>query len=224
MPITDETGYCPLEAYSRSKLDAEKEVWSYMQDGGQASCIRPKTTVGGGRLGIFQILFEWISENKNVYVIGDGSNHFQFVHVADLIDACLKAATSKHCGLYNIGSARFGTLREDLELLIKTVGSRSRVIGLPVKLTVAILRILDFLNLSPLAPWHYLTYHKPFVFDISRAMKELGWAPRYSNLDGLLDSYRWYLANKHLINRNEAVSAHKNPIKQRILKILKWLS
>jgi len=27
--------------------------------------------------------------------------------------------------------------------------------------------VLDWLRLSPLAPWHYLTYHKAFHFDVS---------------------------------------------------------
>lgn len=222
-PITEKTPYKPVEIYGRSKLEAEKEVWRFMEKGGRASCIRPRTIIGGkSRLGIFQILFEWISEGKNIYVIGDGNNLFQFLHVNDLIDVTLKAAFSEKNGLYNVGAAVYRTLREDLEGLCDYAGSRSRVKGLPVGLTKSVLYIADKLGLSPLAPWHYLTYHKPFVFDISKAQKELNWSPQYSNLDALIESYEWYLAHRGEIADSKSV--HQKPVSQRILKILKLFS
>ncbi len=224
VPITDKTLYKPVEIYGQSKLDAEKEVWKYMEEGGGASCIRPRTTIGGkSRLGIFQILFEWISEGKNVYVIGDGNNPFQFVHVDDLINACISAAYSKNCGLYNIGTDRFKTLRSDLENLIVHAGSASRVKSLPVGLAKFALHTVDIMGLSPLAPYHYLTYHKPYVFDISKALNELDWKPKYSSIEALIESYEWYLSNKDRLNEG-AASVHKKPLAQGILKLLKWVS
>ncbi len=224
MPITDNTEYKPIEIYGQSKLDAEREVWEYMEEGGGASCIRPRTIVGGeSRLGIFQILFEWISEGKNIYVIGDGSNLFQFVHVDDLIDASIKAAFSENYGLYNIGTDGYSTLKKDLDKLIEYAGTGSEVKGLPVGLAKILLHIADILKLSPLAPWHYMTYHKPFVFDISKAIRELNWKPKYSNIEGLTESYDWYLSNKDRLNK-ESASTHKKPVKQGILKLLKLFS
>jgi nucleoside-diphosphate-sugar epimerase len=223
MPITEKTGYAPIEVYGQSKLDGEKEVWRYMKQGGRAACIRPRTIIGGkSRLGIFQIMFEWISEGRNMYVIGDGNNLFQFVHVDDLIDASIKAAFSDTTGLYNIGAARYGTLREDLEALCRHAGTGSRVKSLPVGLTKLGLYIMDKAKLSPLAPWHYLTYHKPFVFDILKAQRELGWTPKYGNQESLIESYEWYLENRQAMRSGN--SAHKKPVPQKILKIIKFFS
>ena len=223
MPITDATPYAPIEPYGVSKYEGEKEVWGYIERGGSAVCIRPRTIIGGrSRLGIFQILFEWIAEGKNIYIIGDGNNPFQFVHVDDLIDASIKAAFSKHSGLYNIGAARYGTLREDLEALCKYARTGSKVKSLPVGLTKLGLYLFDKIGLSPLAPWHYLTYHKPFVFDISKAQRELHWQPRYSNIESLIESYEWYLKNRNTIKTTG--STHKKPVQQKILKIIKYFS
>jgi len=223
MPITETIGYAPIEVYGQSKLDGEKEVWRYMDKGGSASCIRPRTIIGGKcRLGIFQILFEWISEGRNIYVIGDGHNLFQFVHVDDLIEASIKAAFSDHNGLYNIGAAEYRTLREDLEALCRYAGTGSKVKSLPVGLTKAGLYLMDKAKLSPLAPWHYLTYHKPFVFDISKAQRELGWAPKHGNEKSLIESYEWYLANREKMLSTK--STHKKPVQQKILKIIKFFS
>jgi len=223
MPITEKTGYAPIEVYGQSKLDGEKEVWKYMQEGGRAVCIRPRTIIGGkSRLGIFQILFEWISEGINIYVIGKGDNLFQFVHVDDLIDASIKAAFSDAEGLYNIGAAQYGTLRGDLEALCRHAGTGSRVKSLPVALTKFGLYCMDMLKLSPLAPWHYLTYHKPFVFDISKAQFELGWQPRCGNQESLIESYEWYLENRQAMRSGN--SAHKKPVPQKILRLIKFFS
>ncbi|MCK4541763.1 MAG: NAD-dependent epimerase/dehydratase family protein [Spirochaetales bacterium] len=223
-PITEATEYFPVEIYGRSKLEAEYIVRKYIEEGGSAACIRPRTIVGGkSRLGVFQILFEWISENCNIYVIGDGTNPFQFVHIADLLDAIIQSAFSNTSGLYNIGSKNFGTLHDTLQALIVSAGSASKIKKLPVFFTRAALGIADLLHLSPLAPWHYLTYHKPFVFDISRAVRELSWHPRFSDVDALKESYTWYMSHKDGLKRIEG-SAHKKPPKQRLLKVLKWIS
>ena len=42
--------------------------------------VRPRTILGHGRLGIFQILFKWIKQGKNIPVLGQGDNIYQFVH------------------------------------------------------------------------------------------------------------------------------------------------
>src|SRR5262249_47600654 len=144
--------------------------------------------------GIFQILFEWIRENRNVYVIGEGNGLFQFVQAHDLMDAYLLALDHGQPGVYNVGTDRFGTLREALENLTCYASSTSKVKSLPEALTIGSLGVLDKLGLSPLAPWHYLTYHKPFYFDVSKLLA-LGWKPRYSNDEMLRESYDWFRAN-----------------------------
>ena len=56
--------------------------------------MRPRTILGHGRLGIFGILFDWIADGADPFVLGDGSNRYQFVHADDLADACLLAAAT----------------------------------------------------------------------------------------------------------------------------------
>ena len=68
-PITDETPLKPIEVYGRAKLAGEKQVHKAAENGLLCAIIRPRTILGLGRLGIFQILFEWIHEGKNIYVI-----------------------------------------------------------------------------------------------------------------------------------------------------------
>jgi nucleoside-diphosphate-sugar epimerase len=223
-PVTNESPLRPAEIYGRAKLAGEIAVREVAEKSGMPLIvIRPRTILGEGRLGIFQILFQWIAENRRIYVIGDGRQKFQFVHAHDLMDAYVLAIDAKKPGIYNVGTDRFGTLREALETLIQHAGSTSRVAGLPAGLTITSLRILDWLHLSPLAPWHYLTYHKAFHFDV-KPLLDLGWRPRYSNDEMFLESWKWFLANRYALAKQGAKSAHRSIVRQGLLGLLRRFS
>ncbi len=223
-PITEDTPLCPVEAYGRSKLEGEKCVEKFAREGIRSAIVRPRTIVGPGRLGIFKILYEWISEGRKVYVIGRGNNRFQFVHVLDVVDFILLLSEKRKPGSYNIGAEKFGTLREDLTSLIRHAGTASRVVGTPTALAASALMILDWLGLSPLARYHYLVYPRPFYFDISRPVRELGWKPRFSNVDMFEDAYEWFLRHREDLNADERSSTHRKPVREGLLWLLKRIS
>jgi nucleoside-diphosphate-sugar epimerase len=223
-PITETTPRRPAEIYGRAKLAGEEAVQDLCrQTGLPLIVIRPRTILAEGRLGIFQILFEWIREGRNVYVIGKGQGLFQFVHAHDLMDAYLLALDHQQPGAYNVGTDQFGTLREALEHLIVHAGTSSQVRSLPAPLTIGALRALDWLGLSPLAPWHYLTYHKPFYFEVSRLLA-LGWKPKYSNDAMFRQSYDWFCSHPSELPAGGAGSAHRRAVKEGLLWVLKKLS
>jgi nucleoside-diphosphate-sugar epimerase len=223
-PVTNNSPMTPVEIYGRAKLAGELAVRDICAKGNvPLIVIRPRTILGEGRLGIFQILFQWIQENRKIYVIGDGNQKFQFVHAHDLMDAYLLALDAGQPGVYNVGTNRFGTLRESLEHVIAHAHSTSRVASLPAGLTINTLRVLDWLRLSPLAPWHYLTYHKAFHFDV-QPLLNLGWKPRYSNDEMFRESWDWFVQNKDRIAAEAAASPHRSVVKQRLLGLLKKFS
>ena len=221
MPITEKTKTKPIEIYGKAKFAGENLVFDEIKKGFNAAIIRPRTVIGTQRLGIFQILFEWIHERRNIPIIGKGDGLFQFVHVEDLAEVSILACLEKKIGFFNIGTDDYGTLIGDLTYLCQYANKKSKVISLPVWLSIYSLKILDFLKLSPLGPWHYLTYHKPFYFDSSSAYKKLNWKPKWSNQKMLIESYDWYINNKKNKNSSE-ISLHKKPVKQKLLKLLKY--
>jgi nucleoside-diphosphate-sugar epimerase len=223
-PATNDTPLRPLEIYGKSKMEGELTVRAIAERSGmKLIAVRPRTIIGEGRLGIFQILFDWIKDNANVYVIGDGSNKIQLLHAQDLINAYMCVFDAGKPGLYNVGTDRYGTIREALENLSRHAGSRSRVKGLPADLTVATLGLFDRLGLSPLAPWHYLTYGKDFYFDI-QPLTALGWKPKYSNDEMLQESYDSFVANYEQLMTGANGSPHRRKVKECVLSVLKMLS
>ena len=223
-PINNNTTTKPIEIYGNAKLAGETIVTDTLNAHDLSKIIiRPRTILGEGRLGIFQILFDWIKDNKNVYVVGSGNVKFQFIHAHDLMSAYMLIYKSGISGNYNVGTDSFGTLRQALENVISHAGSESKVKSLPESLTINTLRVLDFLRLSPLAPWHYLTYHKEFHFDV-KPLLDLGWQPKYSNDNMFFESYDWFIENFEKLIDLDGASPHRRPVKQSILKILKWFS
>ncbi|NTV22809.1 MAG: NAD(P)-dependent oxidoreductase [Nanoarchaeota archaeon] len=223
LPITEETELSPCGRYGKSKYDAEQIVQRYKKKGLDCSIIRPRTILGKGRLGIFQILFEWIGEDKNVYLIGDGNNLFQFIGLGDLVEGIILAGT-KPCKNqdFNMGAERYGTVREDLGWLIKKVKSMSRIVGVNAIAARTVLMALDKLNLSPLVDWHYMTPNVPFYFDTKKSRDILGWKPKEANRDLLLETYNWY--NKMDKSSLHYGKTHSSIQKQGILKLVKMFS
>ena len=68
--------------------------------------LRPKTFIGPERLGVFEILFDWIREGRRIPILGDGSNRYQLLAVEDLVEATVAAARARRSPARPSTSAR----------------------------------------------------------------------------------------------------------------------
>ena len=219
-PVKEITDTGPVEEYGQAKLDGEKMCLEY-KDTIDITIIRPRTILGNGRLGIFQILFEWIYSNQNIPVFDGGNNIYQFVHCDDLSEACIKSVEEKATGIFNIGTKDYCSMKETLNSLIIHSKKNSKITSLPSKIIVPLMNLASYLGLSPLGPYHSAMYGKSLYFDTSRAEKELKWISKYSNKDMIKESYDWYLSNRNeLLNNKSQKSLHKSSVKQGILYII----
>lgn len=66
-------------------------------------------------------------------------------------------------------------------------------------------------------------YGRSMYFDITKAQRELGWQPRFSNNEMFVQSYDWYVANREKILRSSGASHHRSAVKQGILGLVKRL-
>lgn len=220
-PVDEKTPAVPLEDYGKAKLAGEELCHEYSARGLDVSIIRPRTIMGHGRLGIFQILFEWIYQGYNIPVLNDGKDVFSFVHADDLAEGCILAGQRAGASTYAMGADRFGTMREVLEHLCEYAGTGSKVRSLPMRPVVAAMQFFSMLGLSPLAPYHALMYGKSMYYDISKAESELGWKPRFSNNEMFEDSYRWYVQHREaVLHPTTKASHHKSAVKEKVLALV----
>lgn len=198
LPETEESPLDPIGYYGISKVEGEKICLSAEDRGLQVNILRPKTFLGPERLGVFQLWFEAIFTNKRVFILGSGNNIYQLLSVFDLCDAVEKALTSQtHGEVFNIGAKTFGTWREDLGFVINKAKSKSKITSLPTLASQLILGLLERLNLSPIAAWHYKTMPVDSYVSIAKAEKYLSFHPKKSNQELLLESYLWYKEHKN---------------------------
>ena len=222
-PIHENDPLVGVGHYGASKIEAESLCAAFGRRGLDFAIVRPKTFVGPERLGVFEILFDWIREGRRIPILGDGSNRYQLLAVEDLVEAvvrCFDAPVAREA--LNVGAGRFGTVREDLESLVAHAGSGSRLRPVPARPAELALRGLELARLSPLAEWHYRTAHRDSFVSIDKARVLLDWEPQLSNAETMCATYDWYLAHREGLGA--AGTTHRVPWDQRALGLLRRLS
>lgn len=147
-PILETDSPNPVEIYGKSKWEAEK-ILSAHKNYIDSIIIRCPTIISAGRLGLLAILYEFINENKNIYVVGKGGNKYQFIYSLDLCESILKAFKINKTDVYNIGSDNVKTFREIYSIIIDKSGSNSKIISLPKKATTIVMMLCYKLGISP---------------------------------------------------------------------------
>jgi nucleoside-diphosphate-sugar epimerase len=225
LPVTEETPLRPLEVYGRSKAQAEAELAKF-RGRINIGIFRCPVITGVGRLGLQAILFEFISENRNIYVLGDGLNRYQFVDAMDVCIALEKASHVRGFDIYNIGGDGIMPLREIYQNVIEAAGSTSRIVSLPKAPALMVLTILDKLNISPLGVYQYSMLGRSLYMDTTKIKIKLRWKPKKTNAESFIENYQWYIKNKETFTEVGSGSASNNRSlpKMKIFTLLKLLS
>ena len=207
-PVYETSPLAPQHPYAISKVKCEDMMREYGKKGVNACVVRPKSFTGAGRLGIFQLLCDWISHGSRIPVIGNGMNRFQLLGVSDFAEGIYEMAARPIVNeTINLGADKFRTVKEDLEDLLKYADTGSSLLFLPAGPVKFILNAMAKLKLTHMWAWHYMTADRDSYVDIAKAQRLIGWKPSQSNLDLLVETYNWYIAN-HKEFENKTGSGH----------------
>jgi len=223
VPITEASPPTPVEAYGRSKTKGEAIVREFVERGLDVTILRPRSMMGYRRLGIFHVAFELIRCGKTMWTFGPGTNKIQFLHVQDFARAVYLASQREGPALFNVGAEQFGTLKEDLEALVQAAGTKSTVRAFPRWVAIGAMRGLAGLRLSPVVPYQFLLYGSDIYFDVTRVKQDLGWTSEYSNVDMLVESYRWYVSHLTEAYGDGERSVQRAPMRLGAIGLLKYL-
>lgn len=220
-PIYEDSPLDPMGNYGISKAKAEEHIRDVK--GLEWIILRPKSFIGSGRLGIFQILFDWIESGRKIPILGNGENIFQLLSVEDFAEAIyLSALHATPNEIYNIGAKEFGTVNEDVGAMLKEANTGARLFHFPSKPIKFILRILEILSLSPVYRWVYDTADQDSFVSIAKAESNFGFSPVHSNQATLIETYKWYLVEGKEMAKQQG-TGHRVAWKQGILRVIKYL-
>jgi UDP-glucose 4-epimerase len=119
----------------------------------------------------FQVFVENAIHGEPIEVWGDWEKGRDIIYVKDVVSAIVLALKSNNAmGLYNIASGKLLSLRQEVEEIVEAFSPndhRSKIVRRP-----------DIPNSI-----------EPFLYDISRARRDLGWSPKYSFRE-MLEDYK----------------------------------
>ena len=224
-PVYEDDPLVGVGPYGESKISAEKVCEEYRKKGLIVTVIRPKTFLGTHRLGVFEILFDWIKDGKKIPLIGTGENRYQLLEVDDLVEAiysCIVHKKEQDINTeFNVGALKFGHIKNDLLDMFKAVESHSTIFPTPAAPIKLALYIFEKLKLSPLYQWVYATADKDSFVSIDKIIKATKWQPKYSNTEALVKAYQWYETNYEEIKSRPSGTTHTVGWKQGILGLFK---
>ena len=221
-PIEENHPLLSQWSYGKSKIQAEKLCEEYRRQGFCISILRPTTFIGTARLGIFQVLYDWIKSGKRIPMIGNGRNRYQLLEVDDFVDAIYLTLTLPELQVndtFNMGGERFKTVREDLSVMCAFARTGARPMPTPYWLVAPMLEIYWKMGISPFYRWAYQMAARDVFMSIEKAKRKLGWSPKYSNAEALIRSYQWYVEHLDEI-RTEGIT-HRTAYRQGILAFFK---
>ncbi|NEZ55990.1 NAD-dependent epimerase/dehydratase family protein [Adonisia turfae] len=202
---------CPLkpgDIYQETKL--EGEIW--IRDFGQQSglpmtVVRPAGIYGPGEKRLLKI-YKMVMQGW-VPAIGNGSNLLHFVHVDDLTNFFIHAATHPQAigEVFICGSQQAITFRDMVGLIGNYYRVSARFLSLPASplFVLADLCELIFRPLGiepPIYRRRLAFYTKDRSFNTNKMQKLLNFAPSHQDKDGLIELAQWYLDNGWLTHRH----------------------
>lgn len=224
-PLVEEDRLHGVGPYGEAKVAAEAVCREARARGLCVPILRPKTFIGPERLGVFALLYQWALEGRSFPILGRGDNPYQFLDVEDLCQAIWLCATLPRAAVndtFNVGAKLYGSPRSDFQAVLDAAGFGRRVVSLPVRPAVLVLRALEKVGLSPLYQWIYQTVDKESFVSIDKAERVLGFRPRYSNADALLRNFAWYREHRDRLGAARGLT-HRAPWREGALRLARHL-
>jgi dihydroflavonol-4-reductase len=203
-PGNEESPYAPGDVYQETKLEAELWIRKFSEDHGlPITVIRPCGIYGPGDMRLLKIfkMAKW----PVFPILGFGRCLYHLVHVEDLTDAMILAATHKNAegDYFLVGAESHIPLKEIASIVANEIGKKLFALRIPVlpffilaDVTEAICK--PFGIEPPIYRRRVAFYTKDRSFDVSKIKERLGFVPGYSNIDGIRETARWYIENGFL--------------------------
>ncbi len=203
-PADEDRPYHPGDIYQITKCEGEKAALHYYREMGlPVTVVRPAGIYGPGDTRWLK-LFRSVARRRFV-MLGSGETTIHLVYIDDLVDAFRLAADSPESvgRVYITAGDRYITLNELVRTIAEEVGAPVPKLHIPVKPVRMISGVCeDICRLLKIEPPLYRRrvdfFIKDRAFDITRARRELGYAPKVDVPEGVARTAAWYREQGYL--------------------------
>ena len=204
-PVCEESPKLFTGIYSRNKWECEQMLLDYRKKHGlKVSFMRMPMIMGAGFYHEKAALsmMRRVRDDKPLPLPGGPDIPFTIVAASDVADAFIAAYEKNEADgeAFNISAGPAEPTRDFFSRFIKMVGSKSRISKIPHWIMPPLVWLAVKLDISlPMTdtPAELLPFSLTGGdYDISKANKILGYKPKKSALDALIETYRWVLDHK----------------------------
>lgn len=201
VPVRESDPPAPIEAYGRSKLQAEQATVRY-RNVLPITIVRPSSVYGPGDRDFLNVFRQ---ERHRVALRAVPRDHaFSLVHVRDLVRALLAAAeqTVAVGRTYFVADARPVTWGELYDAIDEVIGRSPIGVTVPSLVRDLAARGGDLVSAitgrATIVNRNKALLARPrwWLCDSSLARQELGWDSEIPLLDGLRETYNWYVESR----------------------------
>lgn len=193
---------CPMkpgDIYQETKLEGEVWIRDFAQkEGLPVTVVRPSGIYGPGEkrfLKIFKMVRrQWVPS------IGNGNNLLHLIHVDDLTNFFILAATHpKAVGeVFICGSKEAIPFKKMVSIIGEYYGVRARFISLPAAPLFALAYLCELICRPfgiepPIYRRRLAFYTKDRSFNTGKMRNLLGFTPAHSDQEGLIELAQWYI-------------------------------
>ncbi len=197
-PATEETPYNPGDYYQKSKMEGELLALNFFRRGDLPGVVfRPVGIYGPGDTRFLK-LFRYIYKGK-FRMFGSGEVLYHLTYIDDLVDGIILVGETPGIEgeIFTLAGPRYTTLNKLVETIAEVLGvelSRRHYPVWPLWTAGAICELLcrPFKINPPIYRRRVDFFMKDRAFDITKAMKRLGYDPKIDLKEGLMRTARWY--------------------------------
>lgn len=198
-PATEDYPFGPGDGYQRTKLEAELWLNEFAQKHSlNYTIIRPAAIYGPGDRRLLK-LFK-MATKPFFPLLGKGKCMYHLVHVDDLTNTFIIAATHPKAQgeTFVSGGDQAIPIAEIARIIAEYFDVKMKVVRLPITPFFIAADICEFICKPfkiepPIYRRRVAFYSKDRHFDVSKMRNILGYTPRHSNKEGLIQTAAWYV-------------------------------